>query len=127
VPAFAAMFVGGSVWLLGMTSLNVAAQIAVPHWVTGRALAMYQIYGPGWHCVGRPDMECRRFEKHHFDDAEYRSAIHGVQPGCGGPVMVSIEYEINPAQAEAFRQAMKALRTIRFRDGVVFWGLISRH
>jgi len=42
-----------------------------------------------------------------------------------GPVMVSIEYEINPAQASEFRQAMKALRTIRFRDGAVFWGLFS--
>ena len=39
--------------------------------------------------------------------------------------MVSIEYEINPAQAEEFRQAMKALRTIRLRDGAVFWGLFS--
>ncbi|MBV8361953.1 MAG: MFS transporter [Deltaproteobacteria bacterium] len=50
--------------------------------------------------------------------------IDGINSDIG-PVMVSIEYEINPAQAEEFRQAMKALRTIRFRDGAVFWGLFS--
>jgi hypothetical protein len=37
-----------------------------------------------------------------------------------GAVMVSIEYEINPPQAAEFRQAIKALRRIRFRDGAVF-------
>jgi quinol monooxygenase YgiN len=42
-----------------------------------------------------------------------------------GPVMVSVEYEIEPAQAEEFRQAMQSLRTIRFRDGAIFWGLFS--
>jgi hypothetical protein len=39
--------------------------------------------------------------------------------------MVTIQYEINPAQAEEFRQTMKALRTIRLRDGAIFWGLFS--
>jgi hypothetical protein len=38
---------------------------------------------------------------------------------------VSIEYDINPAQAQEFRKAMQDLRTIRFRDGAIFWGLFS--
>jgi hypothetical protein len=42
-----------------------------------------------------------------------------------GPVMVSIEYEIDPARATDFRHAMNALRTIRYRDGAAFWGLFS--
>jgi hypothetical protein len=42
-----------------------------------------------------------------------------------GPVMVSIDYEIDPGQAREFRQAMQALRTIRFRDVAIFWGLFS--
>ena len=47
-----------------------------------------------------------------------------IKPDAG-PVMVSIEYEIDPARATAFRHAMNALRTIRYRDGAVFWGLFS--
>jgi hypothetical protein len=39
--------------------------------------------------------------------------------------MVSVEYEIHPAAATDFRHAMNALRTIRYRDGAVFWGLFS--
>jgi hypothetical protein len=42
-----------------------------------------------------------------------------------GPVMVAVEYEIDPATAVDFRQAMSALRTIRYRDGAVFWGLFA--
>jgi hypothetical protein len=42
-----------------------------------------------------------------------------------GPVMVAVEYEIDPVKAPAFRLAMNALRTIRYRDGAVFWGLFT--
>ena len=38
---------------------------------------------------------------------------------------LSIGYEIDPARATDFRHAMNALRTIRYRDGAVFWGLFS--
>ena len=51
--------------------------------------------------------------------------LHGEINSDAGPVMVSIEYEINPADAKDFRHAMKELRTIRFRDGAIFWGLFS--
>jgi hypothetical protein len=47
-----------------------------------------------------------------------------IKPDAG-PVMVSIEYEIDPVRATDFRHAMNALRTIRYRDGAVFWGLFS--
>jgi hypothetical protein len=156
VPAFEAMFVGGCVWVLGMTSLNVAAQIAVPHWVTARALAMYQfmvqsgialdglIWGAG---ASRSSIEMAlniaalfmvlslaaalRYRLPESDRFALEAAELMPTPMLGnynsdvGPVMVSIEYEINPAQASPFRQAMNALRTIRFRDGAVFWGLFS--
>jgi hypothetical protein len=83
VTAFGAMFDGGSVWVLGMTSLSVSAQNCRSALGHGSHARDVSIHGPGWHCVGRPDMGCRRFAKQHFDDAEYRSPIHGVQPGCG--------------------------------------------
>jgi hypothetical protein len=47
-----------------------------------------------------------------------------IKPDAG-PVMVSIEYEIDPARAIDFIDVMNTLRTIRSRDGAVFWGLFS--
>jgi MFS family permease len=155
-PAFAVMFIGGAVWVLAMTSLNVAAQIAVPHWVTARALAMYQFMVQGGIALGglmwgagasrssismalniaalfmvfslAAALRYRLPESESFalEPAELMpTPVIGQINSDIGPVMVSIEYEINPAQAEEFRRAMQALRTIRFRDGAIFWGLFS--
>ena len=40
-----------------------------------------------------------------------------------GPVMVTVEYLIEPERAAEFEHAMQPLRTIRLRDGAIFWGL----
>jgi MFS family permease len=40
-----------------------------------------------------------------------------------GPVLVTIDYTIDPARALEFEEAMMGLRTIRRRDGATFWGL----
>jgi MFS family permease len=40
-----------------------------------------------------------------------------------GPVLVTVEYEVEPADAAAFAEAMHALRPIRLRDGALRWGL----
>jgi MFS family permease len=40
-----------------------------------------------------------------------------------GPALVTVEYEIDPADAERFALAMRALRVIRMRDGAIRWGL----
>jgi MFS family permease len=40
-----------------------------------------------------------------------------------GPVMVSIEYTIDPARSQEFRDIMRRLGDIRLRDGAVQWGL----
>lgn len=40
-----------------------------------------------------------------------------------GPVLVTLDYEIDPASADAFRHAMNPLRTIRLRDGAFRWSL----
>ena len=38
-------------------------------------------------------------------------------------MLVTVEYEIDPADAEAFARAMRALGRIRLRDGALRWGL----
>jgi predicted MFS family arabinose efflux permease len=40
-----------------------------------------------------------------------------------GPVLVTVEYEIDPADAAAFARAMRALGDVRLRDGAIRWGL----
>jgi MFS family permease len=43
-----------------------------------------------------------------------------------GPVLVQIEYRIDPTRHKEFAKAMRELRVIRKRDGAFFWGLF-RH
>jgi hypothetical protein len=40
-----------------------------------------------------------------------------------GPVLVMVEYRIDPAQAREFALAMGAVRLERLRDGALRWGL----
>ncbi len=49
-----------------------------------------------------------------------------VEPKPGdGPVLVMVEYTIEPAVADAFRQAMDGVERFRRRDGAVRWGLFE--
>ena len=40
-----------------------------------------------------------------------------------GPVMVTVEYQIDPAQAAAFAEVMQRTRRARLRQGALSWGL----
>ena len=42
-----------------------------------------------------------------------------------GPVLVTVEYRIDPEQSKPFAQAMRALSHIRRRDGAIRWGLFQ--
>jgi MFS family permease len=48
--------------------------------------------------------------------------VRSFEPGRG-PALVTVEYEIDPAEAEAFAHAMGRLGAIRLRDGAIRWGL----
>jgi MFS family permease len=155
--AYAVMCLGGLAWVLGMTSLNVTAQVVVPQWVKARALASYQLVVQGSMALGGVlwggaasrttvpialDLaagllviglavglryrlsEAETFESEPLSLMPTPEVTGEIKPDAG-PVMVSIEYEIDPARATDFRHAMNALRTIRYRDGAVFWGLFS--
>ena len=43
-----------------------------------------------------------------------------------GPVLVQVEYRIDPSRQKEFADAMEGVKTIRKRDGAFFWGLF-RH
>jgi MFS family permease len=42
-----------------------------------------------------------------------------------GPVMVTLEYQVDPSQAEQFRLAMQDVRSMRMRNGAFSWGLVQ--
>lgn len=42
-----------------------------------------------------------------------------------GPVLITVEYRIDPVQAAAFARAMAPMRRVRRRDGAVSWGLFE--
>jgi quinol monooxygenase YgiN len=49
-----------------------------------------------------------------------------VQPkNDEGPVLVTIEYRIDPNRSQEFRRAMREMKRVRRRDGAFRWGLYS--
>lgn len=44
-------------------------------------------------------------------------------PNDHGPVMVTVEYQIDPKDADAFREAAEKLRTFRYQNGAMQWGI----
>jgi MFS family permease len=52
------------------------------------------------------------------------SLVVSCQPDFDeGPVLVVVEYNIDPAKATGFTDSMQALKTIRRRDGAIRWNL----
>ena len=60
-----------------------------------------------------------------FTPALPRSAPSPIDPGASdeGPVMVTLEYQIDPARAAAFAEVMQRTRRARLRQGALSWGL----
>lgn len=54
----------------------------------------------------------------------WNQPIHAFEP-CpnDGPVLITLEYRIDPANAEEFTKVMQALSQIRRRDGAIQWGM----
>ncbi|MFM2052321.1 MAG: hypothetical protein RL456_358 [Pseudomonadota bacterium] len=64
------------------------------------------------------------------DEADLRPAAPAVPPSPAmdigpdeGPVMVTVEYLIDPARAAAFAEVMRLTRRARLRQGALSWGL----
>lgn len=50
-----------------------------------------------------------------------------VSPVAGdrGPVMITVEYQIDPTRARDFARVMREMRRIRLRNGAISWGLFT--
>jgi len=150
-----AMLIMGAAWISVMSSLQVAAQMALPAWVRARGLALFLTVFQGGMAAGSvlwgqlADQAgipvalsiaaagalagiaaTRRVRIGDDEKADLSPAMHWPTPHGGdnleedtGPVVVSLEYRIDPARAGPFQQAMEELHRIRKRDGAFFWGL----
>jgi MFS family permease len=47
--------------------------------------------------------------------------VAGDIPGDRGPVMVMVEYRVDPGRSEAFAETLERLGHVRRRDGALFW------
>jgi hypothetical protein len=66
------------------------------------------------------------------EDSDLTPSLHWPEPHLilepkpeQGPVLVTVEYLINPRESREFAQAMQALGVIRRRDGAIRWGLFQ--
>ncbi|OLC56073.1 MAG: hypothetical protein AUH92_00835 [Acidobacteria bacterium 13_1_40CM_4_69_4] len=51
--------------------------------------------------------------------------VAGEPQGDRGPVLITVDYRIDPASIEDFARAMRDVRRIRLRDGAFRWDLLS--
>jgi MFS family permease len=150
-----AMFVGGMSWILVANSVTIAAQLALPDWVRARGMAIYQMSIMGgsafgaviWGKIaehtsvhtslaiaavsmlaGNALTRGRKLEgaEDHTPTHPWNEPVPAMPLELDeGPVMVTIEYLVDPARAAEFDSIMAQSRGARLRAGAVSWGLFE--
>src|SRR6266704_2846056 len=101
--------IGGIAWIMLVSSFNVAAQEASPTWVLTWSSTR----------AGPLLAACSGVRARHVSVPRLL-----IEPRLQeGPVMVQIEYCVEPQQAEDFLRAMREVRRMRERDGAFGWFL----
>ena len=149
------MALGGAAWISTANALNVSAQISLPDWVRARGMSMFQMAIMGasasgaavwgqvatWSSVpwalglgaasGALAMllaNWRMPDRGVMDDPTPAGAMPRPEvtaPPQSGHVLVTIDYQIDPANAPAFRALMAQSRSSRLRQGAVGWELLT--
>jgi len=144
--------IGGTAWIMLVSSFNVAAQEAAPTWVRARALGAYLVVYQGGTAIGSllwgavaaglgdpfaillaalgAVLGLAAGLRWHLADSE-KQALRPwhvsvprllIEPRLQeGPVIVQVEYCVDPQQAEDFLRAMHEVRSMRERDGAFGW------
>ena len=150
-----AMALGGAAWLTTANSLSVSAQLSLPDWVRARGMSMYQMAIMGASALGAAvwgqvatwssvpvalglgaasgsaamALAMRRWPDHGVMEdprpagAQPRPSVS--EPPESGHVLVTIEFQIDPARAPAFRALMEESRRARLRQGALAWELLA--
>lgn len=146
------LFAGFS-WIAVLSTLNVGAQRSTANWVKARALAAYLTVFYGSMTIGSAvwgqtasmlDISTTfliaaigmvvasaavlrwRLETSPSLDlgpAQLASLSGNEMEHDRGPVMISIEYDIDPADVAGFRAAIQEMRHVRRRSGALSWAV----
>ena len=155
VIAAVAMVLAGVSWILVANSVTIAAQLALPDWVRARGMAIYQMSIMGGTAFGAfiwgklADLTdvptslavCSATllvgllltRRRTLEGAEDLTPTHPWQEPVpskeialdDGPVMITLEYLIDPAKGGEFEVLMAESRSARLRQGAVSWGLFE--
>ncbi|MGK6324780.1 MFS transporter [Sphingomonas sp. DT-51] len=153
--ACCAMALAGGAWIVILTTLNGAAQNATAGWVRARSLAVYLVFFQGamalgallWGsvashlgvataitiaAVGLVTTIPLRFTLPISEHPDLTPAADWHMPPVRidaaaerGPVMITIEYIIDPARLSEFWVAARHLELARRRDGAFEWGVFE--
>ena len=153
----AVCLIAGASWIMVLTSLNSAVQIALPEWVRARGLSVFVmvffgsqtlgsiIWGqvashtsiPAALLIASAGAIVAMFVTWPYrlpqnDDINLAPSMHWPAPLVNlsanhdrGPVLITIEYKIDPEKAAAFVSAMDRLHKERRRDGAYAWGIFE--
>lgn len=147
--------VAGFAWISVLSSLQIAAQTAVPAWVRARALALYIVVfsagmavgSLGWGSLAQhysvlaallaaavgtalAALLTQRWRLRDAAQVDVTPSGHWALPVVAdpldsdrGPVLITIEYHVVPAQRAAFLSVLRELGRSRRRDGAITWGI----
>jgi MFS family permease len=152
--AVPAMLLNGMAWISCANSLSVSAQLSLPDWVRARGMSMYQMAIMGASALGAAlwgqvatltsvptglliaalsgtvtMLLAQRWvldlsiEEDMTPSRDFKMPVADVPPGAGH-VVVTIEYQIDPARADDFRALMQESRRSRLRQGALDWALL---
>jgi MFS family permease len=149
------MFIAGIAWIMVANSVTIAAQMALPNWVRARGMAIYQMSIMGGSALGAvifgrlaelstvpASLAFAAISMILFTALTRRHSLEGTEDHTPthpwdepvpsipieldeGPIMVTIEYAVDPARAGEFDAVMAASRGSRLRAGAVSWGLFE--
>jgi MFS family permease len=119
LAAFVVVFMGG----MALGSIlwgQVATRIGIPDALTIAAAGMAIAIGLTW-----------SYKLGHHEVLDFTPSLDWAAPVLAetpepdsGPVMVTIEYRVQPAKRAEFVTAMQAVREMRRRNGAYFWELL---
>ncbi len=154
--ASVAMLDAGASWIIVNSSMNAAAQLAIPSWVRARAMSVYILVFQGsvaigsllWGqiasfegglplaliisavCMCANLLLAMKFKLSMVEGYDTSMSSHWKDPSIvhepnpdNGPVLVTVEYIIDPTKAKEFTEAANVLGKVRRRDGAYQWHL----